>query len=363
LFAAVKGGQLFASTNAGLNWSPLIGAAGTNWQAVATSADGKMVVAVENPGAIYASTDGGVTWDLKASAPPAAQWRAVASSTNGNALVAIASGGRIYSSADAGKSWTARESTRDWTAVASSADGTHLIAGETGGTNQLYTTVGTISTPTLSYDPASNLILSGGGKYLTAAFDTELGDVPAPFPLRLIVHQAGDGTTRLLQRVYLGSGLAGTNMIITLQESQLNPDSLSQARRLSAVHLPLSGGPWVLQGAFGGVGTLNTVLTEGFANTASNPFLHAYHPDHDNLDALFQPISKPGAESYDIKRQITLSFTPPGTDFSSRTAGSSRMQGTYLENIVLKGGNNQTRTVVTKGSFLLNRVSTIATLQ
>jgi photosystem II stability/assembly factor-like uncharacterized protein len=363
LFAAVQGGQLFASTNAGVNWMPLLGAAGTNWQAVATSADGKMVVAVENPGAIYASTDGGVTWDLKASAPPAAQWRAVASSTNGNALVAVASGGRIYTSADAGKSWTARESTRDWTAVASSADGTHLVAGETGGASQLYTIKGTLSTPTLTYDPGSNLILSGGGKFLTAAFDTELGAVPAPFPLRLIVHQDANGISRLLQRVYLGPGLAGTNMIITLQESQLNPAALAQARRLSAVHLPLSGAPWVFQGAFGGVGILNAVLTEGFANTASNPFLHAYHPDHDNLDTLFQPITKPGAEAYDIKRQITLSFTPPGNDFNSRTAGSSRMQGTYLENIVLKGGNNQARTVVTKGSFLLNRVSSIATLQ
>lgn len=363
LFAAVNGGQLFASTNAGVNWMPLFGAAGTKWKGVATSADGKMVVAVENPGGIYASTDGGATWDLKASAPPAAQWRSIASSTNGNALVAVVNGGRIYTSADAGKSWTARESSRAWTSVASSADGTHLIAGETGGASQLYTTVGTLSTPTLSYDPNSNLILSGGGKYLTASFDTELGDVPTAFPLRLIIHQDADGKSRLLQRVYLGPDVAGTNMIITLQESKLDPAKLSQARRLSAVHLPLSGSPWLFQGAFGGVGILNAVLTEGFANSASNPFVHAYHPDHDNLDALYQPITKPGAESYDIKRQITLSFTPPGNDFSSRTVGSSRVQGTYLENIVLKGGNNQTRTVVTKGSFILNRVSSIATIK
>jgi hypothetical protein len=215
----------------------------------------------------------------------------------------------------------------------------------------------------LVYDPQSNLILSGGGKYLTASFNTELGDVPAPFPLRLIVHHAADGRTKLLQRVFIGPSALDTNTILTLQENKLHPNLLSQARRLSAVHLPLSNTGWILQGDFAGVGILNAVLTDGFDNTTSNPFLHAYHPDHDNLDALFESTARKGAESYDIRRQITLSFTPPDDDFVSRTVGSSRIRGTYLENIVLKGGENQTRTVVTKGTFVLNRVSSIATLQ
>jgi hypothetical protein len=304
-----------------------------------------------------------VTWDLKASAPPAARWKSIACSTNGSAVVAVIEGGQVYTSADAGRSWTPRDSSRSWAAVASSADGTRVVASEAGGSGQIYSQVGTLVTPALTFDPNSGLILSGGGKYLEATFDSELGDVPTPFPLRLLVHQAGDGTTRLLQRVYVGPDALTTNTILTLQESKLHPDKLAQARRLSAVHLPLSGSPWKLEGAFGGVGIMNAVLIDGFANAASNPFLHAYHPDHDNLDALYQPITKPGAESYDVRRQITLSFTPPGDDFSSRTAGGSRVQGTYLENIVLKGGNNQTRTVVTKGSFILNRVSSIATLK
>ena len=363
LLAAIRGGQLYASTNSGANWLPLFGAATTQWQSVASSADGKVLYAAENPGGIYASTDGGVTWDLKAAAPPAARWKSIACSTNGSAVVAVIEGGQIYTSADAGKSWTPRDSSRAWAAVASSADGTRVVASEAGGGVQIYSQTGTLITPALTFDPNSGLILSGGGKYLEATFDSELGDVPTPFPLRLLLHQGGDGTTRLLQRVYVGPDALTTNTILTLQESKLHPDKLAQARRLSAVHLPLSGSPWKLEGAFGGVGIMNAVLTDGFANAASNPFLHAYHPDHDNLDALYQPITKPGAESYDVRRQITLSFTPPGDDFSSRTAGGSRVQGTYLENIVLKGGNNQTRTVVTKGSFILNRVSSIATLK
>ncbi len=363
LLAAVRGGQLFASTNAGAAWAPLHGAPSAQWKSVASSADGKVLFAAESPGGIYASADGGTTWDLKAGAPLAARWRSVVCSTNGSAVAAVMAGGKAYTSTDGGRSWTPRDGDRAWTAIASSENGTRLLAAEAGAGGTLLSVAGTLVTPELTFDPNSGLILSGGGKYLEASFDTELGDVPAPFPLRLIVHQGSDGTTRLLQRVYVGPGLLGTNTILTLQESKLDPANLSRARRLSAVHLPLAGAPWIMEGTFGGVGILNVVLTEGFANSASNPFLHAYHPDHDNLDALYQPITKPGVESYDIRRQITLSFTPPGDDFASRTAGSSRLQGTYLENIVLKGGNNQTRTVVTKGAFVINRVSSIATIQ
>lgn len=363
LLAAIKGGQLYSSTNSGVAWAALIGAPTANWQSVASSADGKMLVAAESPGAIYASTDFGTTWDLRSSAPPAANWQSIVSSTNGNSLVAAVNGGRIYTSDDAGNTWTARESIRGWTAVASSADGTRLVAGEAAGDSQLYTTVGTLSAPTLVYDTNSNLILSGGRKYLTATFDTELGDVPSPFPLRLIVHQGSNGVTRLLQHAFVGPDAVTSNSIITLEEGNLHPGLLSKARRITSVHLPLSNTGWVLKGDFAGVGIMNTVLTDGFDNQASNPFVHSYHPDHDNLDALFRPIGKPGVESYDIKRQITLAFTPPGDDFASLTVGSSSLQGTYLENIVLKGTENQTRTVVTKGTFTLNRVTSIPSIK
>ena len=42
---------------------------------------------------------------------------------------------------------------------------------------------------------------------------------------------------------------------------------------------------------------------------ASNPFLHTYHPDHDNLDNrddTFQTQLSAGKESYDLRRVMTL---------------------------------------------------------
>ena len=62
------------------------------------------------------------------------QWKAVASSADGTKLVAVdwygtGSGGQIYTSTDSGATWTPRESNRNWYSVASSADGNKLVAG------------------------------------------------------------------------------------------------------------------------------------------------------------------------------------------------------------------------------------------
>lgn len=95
---------------------------------------------------------------------------------------------------------------------------------------------------------------------------------------------------------------------------------------------------------------------------ASNPFLHTYHPDHDNLTPLFDRVEAQGAESYGISRQITLTFTPPGTDFASLTAGSSAMDGVYSEVMTLSGRPGDTRQFTFTGYFNLRRISPIDTL-
>ena len=54
LVAAVGGGQLWTSSNAGTNWTAQ--ASTQNWQSVAMSADGSEVIAVVNGGSVYTST-------------------------------------------------------------------------------------------------------------------------------------------------------------------------------------------------------------------------------------------------------------------------------------------------------------------
>jgi photosystem II stability/assembly factor-like uncharacterized protein len=63
---------------------------------VASSSDGTKLVAAISGGAIYTSSDSGVTWTKTGA--PAGYWSSVASSSNGTKLVAVVSYGCIYTS-------------------------------------------------------------------------------------------------------------------------------------------------------------------------------------------------------------------------------------------------------------------------
>ncbi len=205
-------------------------------------------------------------------------------------------------------------------------------------------------------------VISSNGNYVITSINTNLGSVAQPFPLRLIVHN--DGTNvRLLQRVFYGVGV-GSNVVIATTESALDPAQLGTARRISATHLPWSAAnsPWLLSGQLAQGSTLTTSAVVAYDDQSSNPFLHTYHPDHDNLDATFRTELPQGAESYQISRQISLSISAPGNDFESLTGTSQTLSGTYSEAITLAGLAGATRTFNVSGVFALNRISTISTL-
>ncbi len=217
-----------------------------------------------------------------------------------------------------------------------------------------------------SRDAANNPIASSNGSYVVTSIDTSLGSVPRPYPLRLIVHNPATGNASLLQRVFVGFD-ANTNTILSLKETALSPLFLKDARRLSAVHLPWSAANpgWSFNGRFATQTNLTTTVTLGYDARASNPFLHTYHPDHDNLDATFKTLLAQGSESYDVQRQITLTITPPGNDFKSLISANHSVNGVYSETITLKGlaragGTNDTRVFQARGDFSLNRVSEIS---
>ena len=202
-----------------------------------------------------------------------------------------------------------------------------------------------------------------GSYLLDGPIKIDPGTVARPFPMRLIVHNTGTAAS-LLQHVYSGIGLA-TNPVVTTQQSQLLPAQLASARRASAVHLPVSTGnvPWPFTGTMKAGGTLKTTVELAYDDQASNPFLHTYHPDHDNLDALFQPYANgQGIESYGVSRQITLTFRPPADDFQSLTTGGQDLTGNYAEAVTFRAKGAQTKQFNALGSFALKRVSDIATL-
>jgi hypothetical protein len=222
------------------------------------------------------------------------------------------------------------------------------------------------SLKTYSRDADNQPIVATNGSYIVTSTDTSVGGAARPYPLRLIVHNPSSGNAALLQRVFVGLN-ANTNTILSLKESALSPQFLKDARRLSAVHLPWSAQnpAWSFSGRFGAQTNLTTTVTLGYDDRASSPFIHAYHPDHDNLDPTFRNQLPQGSESYGVQRQITLNVTPPANDFSSLVSAHQTIDGVYSEIITLKGlaragGTNDTRRFEVRGSFTLNRVSDIA---
>ncbi len=248
--------------------------------------------------------------------------------------------------------------------------------------------------------PILSDISASGAAYVATKTNTELGSVARAFPLRLVLmsdarfdnpilitNQIVTKTTNntiitsttnnvvtsgfevltdsmLLQRVYFGSG-AGTNILVATAESALDPTRLNTARRITATHLPFSHSNifWPkITGKLGLGQSMEFEVNLDYKDQASNPFLHTFHPDHDNLDVKFTSTEVKGAESYSVLRKIKLTFTSPSTDFASLTAGTGNFGGVYSEIMTFSGRSSNTREFTLNGVFSMNRISTITTL-
>jgi hypothetical protein len=175
------------------------------------------------------------------------------------------------------------------------------------------------------------------------------------YSLRYIVHVDDAGNARVLSQVYLGQ-LAGATPQpgICTVESLLDPASKASARRIVAAHLPLDrvldGGTMALGGS------LSCTISTPF-NDPTSPFVHQYHPDHDNKSGT-TPLEA-GQESYDLGRAVTFAISAAAPAGVSATGyGSSVIAGNYTE--VLTGLRKDSVTVT--GTFSLRRVSEIGTL-
>jgi hypothetical protein len=90
------------------------------------------------------------------------------------------------------------------------------------------------------------------------------------------------------------------------RESALQADQKQSATRLSAGHLPLNFIAPSSSGSFALGQYLDVVVPLSF-NDPTNPFVHTYHPDHDNRDARLAP-SGAGQESYTVVRTLRFAF-------------------------------------------------------
>jgi hypothetical protein len=123
-------GGIYASANAGTNWSLISLSPALHWTALAASADGTRIAGTVSPGGIYVSTNSGTSFPIT-SAPNSLAWQCLAASADCTRIVAGASNGLIYATANLGLNWSPIAGTTNaaWACLAASDDGTKLAAG------------------------------------------------------------------------------------------------------------------------------------------------------------------------------------------------------------------------------------------
>lgn len=210
---------------------------------------------------------------------------------------------------------------------------------------------------------AGQIMRDANGAATVLSQDITFGQTPRAMPLRLLVHVDAAGNAKLLQRAYIGiaDNVVGT---IATKQSLLSAQHLASARRLSATHLPWTkdNAPWSFANPFARGSTITTTVSTLHSQQGANPFLHTYHPDHDNRNATFDANLPRGFESYDVVRGVAMQLSAPGMQFGDLTSSHKEVNGTYSEVITLKGKGSEQKQYAIRGTFTLNRLSVVPTL-
>ena len=187
--------------------------------------------------------------------------------------------------------------------------------------------------------------------------------VSQPYSFRVLIHISSDSnnTCRLLQRA-LPAWLPSEDgqepdtyiFIDTEDARQFKNDKTDvQIARISSANFPLMD-PVEMSGEFGSTNGLSCRVVLPY-NDSVNPFVHAFHPDHDNKkydnNGTASPLL-PGDESFNVTRDLTFTFSeedPLGVNPNWRV---SEHGGVFEETV---GGLN--KTIYVKGVFRLEKVS------
>lgn len=182
-----------------------------------------------------------------------------------------------------------------------------------------------------------------------------------PFPLSFLLHVDSAGKARFLRQAFVGRLAASGNPVgITVIERLIQSAAASDAKplRFFAPIMPRRSPVVEAAGSAIAGSQVNWALVHAY-NDPANPFVHAFHPDHDNMDAKFSTPFAAGVESYTVTRNCTLDFTSTPPDGSSIPGwGTTVLGGIYTE--VMSGIN---KTPITLGGmFMMRRISEISTI-
>lgn len=202
--------------------------------------------------------------------------------------------------------------------------------------------------------------------------------VAQPFNFRIIVHVDGNGAARLLQHVSLMQVQAKYGpspddpavqvetepaRYVVLSNDSLIPDYQGVSmrdgqmvgRRISAPAFSLSS-PALLAGQIND--ELKGTLQVGYQDPL-NPFVHKFHPDHNNLDERHEQQLPEGMESYTFSRALTLDFAEQDPEALGLPEwGYEVIGGAYSEKL----SGVHVRDIYMSGTFRLTRVLDVPVL-
>ena len=202
-----------------------------------------------------------------------------------------------------------------------------------------------VTAPGSGYTSAPTVVITGG--------QDNPNSTASQFQLRLIVHRDSTGATRLVQQVYVGSDGSSTTLATA---ENLFPSTLQPSSRLSSAHFPADFVK-LGTGSLAASGLVSfEVLLDYDADT--NPFVHRYHPDHDNLDARFETKLTNGRESFTVRRVVALDFKSTLPGVTDPSWGITMLGGTYTETVT----GLRSTPLTTQGTFILYRVADGPTL-
>ncbi|MBL9167629.1 MAG: hypothetical protein JNN07_07800 [Verrucomicrobiales bacterium] len=208
----------------------------------------------------------------------------------------------------------------------------------------------------------------------------------ADFSFRILVHLDSGGQAKLLQRVLemwrpgetnaAGSITAPGRYVLLTDEAKISAaftgtalrDGKAVGRRLSSAAFSFRE-PVLFagDGPFGSAGTVLSCSVHLDYADPLNPFVHSYHPDHDNRDdrgaSLKVKVSASGqhstSESPSVDRLIRLQFGASDPDgFALSGWGDTQVGGVYEETVQ---GLHATPLVCT-GTFRMHRASHVPVL-
>jgi hypothetical protein len=190
----------------------------------------------------------------------------------------------------------------------------------------------------------------------------------SPFQFRLILHVDTNGQARLLQQVMIvwkqpaSTNETGRYVLLTddtLVEQYADTayrDNEFDGRRISTAAFSFPN-PLAMEYTESSK-TLSCTVSMAYTDPL-NPFMHRYHPDHDNLDERFEKVLPEGKESFTITRELGLTFSsevPAG--LNPAVWQDTVWGGTYRETVI----GIHKDTLYAEGTFVLTHVSPVGIL-